>query len=788
MTPEQVDRVFGCGRLQMATGEHVEVFREAVAPGERRRYTKRFLATPDGDFGPWTEREWRILARLIGHGIRCVPDVVQFDGGAMGGPRIVQTYDAGVTVDQWATLIPVARDAAVHRHIFEDCAHWWALAHHCLAAFNEIHALGLVHLDIKADNICIPYGPADFDPDSSGPRIYPTFARLALIDFAFSLVSRESLATPLPIGWQKDYDYQSPRLLKALEAGRNGDLEPTKELDWRCDFYSLAAMLKRYLPADGRAHAEGDETGWTSRRYDDARSLIFRLRDSHDHDLPHWRPHPQLIDFTGARLDERDLAASLDRGWMLARDAIAAGIATPITPITPTTRVALSLRVAAITPLTRIAPPDRDTAVTPARGITTSRVAVDRARIAPRVVVPTAVTPVPGAVRTRVAKRSVQAAKALVLTLAALIAVAAPSFIGDPDSPLIDRARDVFAALRSDFRAQWNAALSAASAPAPIPAHPSEQDRSAASADRFATPGKKLTVPVASTDAQDAGTATSSSGDVSNVATVTPAENQATGAMPAQDSSVSTPAQESVPATSTGAQGQPAPPSTQVQTPATAVEPAPVATSEASSVALSPTVPMPSNVTPPNARARTKPGAGESIAGGKAFVAIGKREYRQTTSGGGDRGRKWVGPFDAAASSVPEHADAFPVTTGASSRRDGYTIESATDHTGSVDWVRREWRAHRPTGGAIERDAESVDCDGSCDHRKRRRAGVRAANSNPIERSGQSPSGSAQPAAGREAATRRDEAATARRVAHATRHCFRRVAQSRRASRARRGT
>ena len=45
MTPEQVDRVFGCGRLQMATGEHVEVFREAVAPGERRRYTKRFLAT-----------------------------------------------------------------------------------------------------------------------------------------------------------------------------------------------------------------------------------------------------------------------------------------------------------------------------------------------------------------------------------------------------------------------------------------------------------------------------------------------------------------------------------------------------------------------------------------------------------------------------------------------------------------------------------------------------------------------------------------------------------------------
>ena len=109
MTPAQIERVFGRGRLKMATGEHVEVFREAVAPGERRRYTKRFLATSDGDFGQWTEREWRILARLIGHGIRCVPDVVQFDGGAMGGMRLVQTYDAGVTVDQWATLLPVTR-------------------------------------------------------------------------------------------------------------------------------------------------------------------------------------------------------------------------------------------------------------------------------------------------------------------------------------------------------------------------------------------------------------------------------------------------------------------------------------------------------------------------------------------------------------------------------------------------------------------------------------------------------------------------------------------------------
>ena len=178
----------------MVTGEHVEVYREAVAPGERRRYTKRFLATGDADFGQWTEREWRILARLIGHGIRCVPDVVQFDGGAQGGVRLVQTYDAGVTVDQWATLLPVSRGGIFHRHVFEDCAHWWSLAHCCLGALDEIHSLGLVHLDIKGDNICIPYGPPSFDPDA-GDALYPVFQKLALIDFAFSVVSGEKLST-----------------------------------------------------------------------------------------------------------------------------------------------------------------------------------------------------------------------------------------------------------------------------------------------------------------------------------------------------------------------------------------------------------------------------------------------------------------------------------------------------------------------------------------------------------------------------------------------------------------
>jgi len=350
MTPEQIDRVFGRGRLKMVTGEHVEVFREAVAPGERKRYTKRFLNTREGDFGQWTEREWRILARLIGHGITCVPEVVQFDRGRVGGMRIVQTYDAGVTVDQWATLLPVIRDDRVHRHVFEDCAHWWALAHHCLLGLSEIHRLELVHLDIKGDNLCIPYAPVNFDPESADPALRPVFAQFALIDFAFALVSKESLTTPLPIGWQREYDYQSPRLLAALERGRAGDLQATRELDWRCDMYSLAAMLKRYLP-DSLPGIDIERTaGWTPERYGAAKRLILAIRESHDSDLPARRPHDDLLATTAAQLAEDELARSLERGWSLAHEltvsAVSASPLTPVTRVAPLTRIATPVHVA----------------------------------------------------------------------------------------------------------------------------------------------------------------------------------------------------------------------------------------------------------------------------------------------------------------------------------------------------------------------------------------------------------------------------------------------------------
>jgi hypothetical protein len=333
MNRPDIDLVFGRGRLRMATGHHVEVFREESPPGERRHYSKRFLVTDAGDLRPWTEREANILTRLAGLGIAPMPRLEPFDHGAYGRLELLRTYDAGVTVDHWATLLPVQRDGTQLRHVFEDCAHWWALARHCLMVLDRLHEQGMVHLDLKADNICIPVAPEGLAPEDPDAVMKPSFEQLALIDFAFSLTAGEDLGQPLPIAGQTEDVYQSPRLFNALEAGRKGDLTPTAQLDWRCDLFSLAAMLRRYLPGPKAPPA----ASWTPWRLEQANTLVRRLLEAHDADLPARRPHQELLALTKQALADAEVSASLKRGWTLAAD----GALAPSELATPLTRIAM---------------------------------------------------------------------------------------------------------------------------------------------------------------------------------------------------------------------------------------------------------------------------------------------------------------------------------------------------------------------------------------------------------------------------------------------------------------
>src|SRR5207248_184678 len=144
--------------------------------------------------------------------------------------------------------------------------------------------------------------------------------------------------------------------------------------------------------------------------YDDARTLIYRLRECHDRDLPHWRPHQQLIDFTGARIAENDLAASLNYGWALARDATADGVPAPMTPITPMTRIVPSIWNAEPVPIpTQIVVP---TAVTAVRDVGHAPASLY------------------GAGRAPASRRGAWRASVLGSVIVALVALAAPPFIG----------------------------------------------------------------------------------------------------------------------------------------------------------------------------------------------------------------------------------------------------------------------------------------------------------------------------------------------------------------------
>ena len=198
-----------------------------------------------------------------------------------------------------------------------------------------------------------------------GQVLQPRFDDIALIDFAFSLVSGERLDSALPIAQQADYEYQSPRLLSALAAGRHGDLAPTRQLDWRCDLFSLAAMLWRYLP-----ELEDTTTGaWTRPRHARARALVRRLIEAHDAEVPVKRPHAALIALASEPLAQAELIDSLQRGWTLAFDTRIAEAASP----TPVTRIALPVPSPATSPgVTAVAPAPAATATPTTRPVNLS--------------------------------------------------------------------------------------------------------------------------------------------------------------------------------------------------------------------------------------------------------------------------------------------------------------------------------------------------------------------------------------------------------------------------------
>ena len=173
-----------------------------------------------------------------------------------------------------------------------------------------------LHLDIKRQHLHSLCADRFLQPASRPAARHvhePCAHRLCVLRRVATLAT-----SPPPIGWQKDYDYQSPRLLVALSPAapatcsqRRTSIGAATSTAWpRC--CGATFPTKRRPPSTA-----GNEAGpETLRQRADADFPAARLSRRC---LRPRRPHRGLMEVTGSHLAETDLAASLAEGWTLAR-------------------------------------------------------------------------------------------------------------------------------------------------------------------------------------------------------------------------------------------------------------------------------------------------------------------------------------------------------------------------------------------------------------------------------------------------------------------------------------
>lgn len=274
---------------------HVRVTRHASREGRLCRYEKMFKPEGLGDAGYWVQRENEFLLDFALKNLRYVVQLasVMRDSDGLSTPVVesVVTLDAGVTIEDWLRVQPRYANGVTGLHPFQHAGVFLCLLRACLVALREIHRHGIVHCDIKEDNICLPYAPYPFQPNQS---VGIDYERIRLIDFAFSVTPERPLECPLPI--LPMAPYQSNLLKTALRTDRSGKNRgklAAQNLDYRADLYSLGYLAGRILETGllQPAGAGGAEA------MDGAHGLVKRLQASDGG----WRrggkalPHDELI-------------------------------------------------------------------------------------------------------------------------------------------------------------------------------------------------------------------------------------------------------------------------------------------------------------------------------------------------------------------------------------------------------------------------------------------------------------------------------------------------------------
>lgn len=189
----------------------------------------------------WAHHEHLVLTLLAGRGAQFM---VQVSGLQVSSSKVeLMTLDAGADFERdWLGPARLARKETLWAS--EDDALKWARA--CLLALESAHRLGLVHGDLKSDNICVSSSQST---GNSVKRI--DLGSIRLIDFAYSLYRDAPLQFVLPTDPIKlDYlpEFFKTALAKAQSNNNVSHLNAVACAN--IDLYSLSCLLDKTVSSD----------------------------------------------------------------------------------------------------------------------------------------------------------------------------------------------------------------------------------------------------------------------------------------------------------------------------------------------------------------------------------------------------------------------------------------------------------------------------------------------------------------------------------------------------------
>lgn len=266
----------------------IEFWREWDAGRNRAVWGKTYRKHDGYDLAVFNraEIEWLMVLADTQVGSTYRSARIEREGTKLAEPAqyVIKTIDCGPTIDDWLTT-PVRVNGRLQAHCLVQPESFLRLALAVLQALDGVHACHFVHCDLHPGNITLP---VDMAADMAGSvTLKPRWDEITLIDFGYSINSRNPPRTTLPIQHRGDGVRVSPHLRRVLERVEaeaakalvsgpqwpdvwldpawwqrlpQSPLDAFRDLDWREDLYQLGQMLADIRDGVGTAAHLGGQT------------------------------------------------------------------------------------------------------------------------------------------------------------------------------------------------------------------------------------------------------------------------------------------------------------------------------------------------------------------------------------------------------------------------------------------------------------------------------------------------------------------------------------------------